>query len=201
MITKEKRNERLKLFEEACKNGSYDKWIAKAKKTIKGYYWTIDTDGLEIEIVNNLVVKIIDGERTKDWDLKEPKLDQIMYMDIRGDIYNLHQKEIRKVENGEEGDVETSSGAVMNEIYSSTREEVDMAYENKEILEIVEKTMEGDEVCKEIYTGIISNDFDLKDDKIIAKKLKRDITVIRAAKKRYKIRLDKATAKINNIKI
>ncbi len=200
-IKPEEKAARIKLFEEASKNGSYDKWIAKAKRTIKGYYWTINTEGLEVDIVNNLALKIIDGERMENWDLIEPNLDQIMYMDIRGDIYNLHQKEMRKVENGEEGDDDSSNGIVLSEIYSLTKEEVDKEYENKEILEIVEKEMEGDEVCQEIYIGIISNDFNLKDDKIIAKKLNRDITEIRAAKKRYKLRLDKAVAKINNKKI
>lgn len=200
-IKPEEKAARIKLFEEASKNGSYDKWIAKAKRTIKGYYWTIDTDGLEVEIVNNLALKIIDGERMPNWDLKEPKLDQIMYMDIRGDIYNLHKKEMRKVENGEEKDDDTSTGIILDDIYSSTKEEVNKEYENSEILKIVEKEMEGDEVCQEIYIGIISNDFNLKDDKIIAEKLKREITEIRAAKKRYKLRLDKAVAKINNIKI
>lgn len=192
---------RIKLFEEASKDGSYEKWIAKAKKIIKGYYWPIDTDGLEVEIVNNLALKIIDGERMKEWDLVNPNLDQIMYMDIRGDIYNLHDRESRKVENGEEDEEETSKGVILDRIHSSTKEEVDMKYENQDIITIVEKEMEGDEICQEIYLGIISNDFDLKDDKIIAEKLKRDITEIRAAKKRYKLRLDKAVAKINNIKI
>lgn len=201
MITTEQKEARRQLFIEATTDGRYDKWVAKAIKIIKGYYWTIDTDGLGIEIVDTLALKIIGGERMQEWDLKTPNLDQIMYKDIRGDIYNLHEREARKVGNAEESDEEKKGRIVLEEAYSSTNEQVNSEYENKEAIEIMEKELEGDDLCMEIFLGVLANDFDFKDDKEISEKLERDIKLIRAAKKRYRLHSNNAVAKIETIKL
>jgi hypothetical protein len=53
----------------------------------------------------------------------------------------------------------------------------------------------------EIFLGILANDFDFKDDKEISKKLEKDIKLIRAAKKRYRLHSNNAVAKIETIKL
>lgn len=201
MIKPEQKEARRQLFIEATIDGSYDKWIAKAKKTIKGYYWTIDTDGLEEDIVHTLVVKIIDGKRLKDWDMKTPNLNQVMYQDIKGDIYNLHDREKRKVSNTEEDEDENYRKIILDELYSSTNREVNCEYENKEAIVMMEKELENDDLCLEIFLGVLANDFDLKDDIEISKVLNTDIKLIRAAKKRYKHHIDNVVAKTNTIKL
>lgn len=205
MITKnalkpEEKAERLKLFEDAIKDGSFEKWIAKAKRIKEGYKWTIDTDGMETDIVHGLMLKIINGDIMNDWDFVEPNLDQVMYMDMRRDIFNLHKREARKVRNGgnDKNGNEENGGFMIEDVCGVSNEETNGEYENKEIFELIEKEIEDDDLCLEIHIGVISNDFDLKDDKKIAQQLKRDITEIRAAKKRYKRKIDKL---INDEKI
>ena len=194
LITPAQKEERRQLFEKATRDSSYDKWIAKANKIIKGYYWTIETKGLEKEIIHDIAEKIITGKRLSNWNMKKPNLDQVMYMDMKGVIYNLHKKESRKVATADEIDDDNYKGLNLEELYSSTNEEVDSEYETKEVLELLEKEFEKDDLCMEIFLGIRTNDFDIKDDKSISEVLGKDINQIRAAKKRYNRHIDKITA-------
>lgn len=186
---------RMRIIEEAIKDGSYENWLKFGKRLLGRYNWGKLYEKMNYDIVHELILKILTGVHAKHWNYEKVNINQIMYMNIYGTFCKMNNEMNRKVqtednftgvkvEMDEKGKKKKMKS--LDELRHLTLYQVENEMNKKEYSKLFEAHLAGDTGCLELLYGIKNNDYDYKDNKEIERKTGKNIPEIKNTKRRMK---------------
>lgn len=187
-MRKTETEKRLRIIEEAVKDGSYQKWIDFGSNLLKRYYWSETYDYLNYDVVHTLIEKILTGVHVKNWDFEKLNINQIMYKNIFGAVNKLNMEQSLRIitmDNFVREEVDKVIGLELDDLRYLKLEEVEKEIDKREYFKLFEKHIAKDKECLKLFYGFVNNEFRIHDNKEISRKLNLKKRTVENAKKRF----------------
>ncbi|QQS34745.1 MAG: sigma-70 family RNA polymerase sigma factor [Ignavibacteriales bacterium] len=124
-------------------------WINYAVKFIRVFFRNDKFKPTAHDVVTDMILKIHLGERR--WEPDKININTFMYYNIRSHVYSLAKKEKRLVSTDEYNALSDSFDNKYIDVYHISKEEIETTQDKNEMLEIVHKSIKGDDLCELVF--------------------------------------------------